>query len=357
VVAFGRFINHRAGFFPLLLYFAWMPYIVSLGVLPEGPFANGVAGIPEWCRWAFSYAAHLWPYFSSFIVKATFWVLVVPASVVVGTSLYANRRELVELASAAGRRVEAARRRLKPGWWRGKLAKIASEAASFPSTLAESFGEALVSGGWIHVAVTVVTEEMVSYPIKVIGALIGAIGRIVKRVAQADAEGLVRDVVWELAEFPAVLAAAVAPHLRDLAPTLRTIAELFVGLEPVKGHGVPDLKAFVGDDEGAAARGNAEGKRGGVGFAAFGSGFSGVASGLGGAGARGDSGAGLGRRPHRRGRRSAPTGQETVSRLERVEEENEREEDDGAADAESPVDPSDAERASAGASARRRESA
>jgi hypothetical protein len=54
-----------------------------------------------------------------------------------------------------------------------------------------------------------------------------------------------RDVFWELAEFPAILAAATAPYARELAPTLGTLAELFVGQAPLKGHEVPDLKAFA----------------------------------------------------------------------------------------------------------------
>ena len=248
VVALGRFVNDKAGYFPLLFYLAWVPYIVSLGVVPEGPFAHGLAGVPEWTRWAASYAVNLWPYFSNFIVTATFWVLVVPVSAVVGALLFANRAEIAALARALARRVDEARRRAKPGWAKRRFARAAAEAAAFPSTLAESLGQALVPGGWIHNAVVVVTEELVSYPLKVAAGLAEATRRVAARLAASDFFGVARDVAWELAEFPAILAAATAPYARELAPTLGTLAELFVGQAPLKGHEVPDLKAFARED-------------------------------------------------------------------------------------------------------------
>jgi hypothetical protein len=163
-----RFVNDKAGYFPLLFYLAWVPYILSLGSVPvEGPFAHGLAGVPEWCRWALSYVVNLWPYFSSFIVTATFWVLVAPVSVVVGA---------LPLRQPSGARGARARRRQARG--KGSAAseagvgeapgsgRVAAEAAAFPSTLAESLGQALVPAAWIHQAVTVVTEDVVSYPAK-----------------------------------------------------------------------------------------------------------------------------------------------------------------------------------------------
>jgi hypothetical protein len=245
VVALGRFVNDKAGYFPLLFYLAWVPYIVSLGVVPEGPFAHGLAGVPEWTRWAASYAVNLWPYFSNFIVTATFWVLVVPVSAVVGAKLFANRREIKALARELTRRVDKARRRAKPGWAKRRFARAAAEAAAFPSTLAETLGQALVPGGWMHNAVVVVTEELVTYPLKVVTGMAEATRRVAKRLAASDFFGVARDVAWELAEFPAILAAATAPYVNELAPTLGTLAELFVGQAPLKENEVPDLKAFA----------------------------------------------------------------------------------------------------------------
>jgi hypothetical protein len=255
VVALGRFVNDKAGYFPLLFYLAWVPYIVSLGVVPEGPFAHGLAGVPEWARWAASYAVNLWPYFSNFIVTATFWVLVVPVSAVVGAKLFANRREIKALARELTRRVDKARRRAKPGWAKRRFARAAAEAAAFPSTLAETLGQALVPGGWMHNAVVVVTEELVTYPLKVVTGMAEATRRVAKRLAASDFFGVARDVAWELAEFPAILAAATAPYVNELAPTLGTLAELFVGQAPLKGHEVPDLKAFARENRRALSRG------------------------------------------------------------------------------------------------------
>lgn len=255
VVALGRFVNDKAGYFPLLFYLAWVPYIVSLGVVPEGPFAHGLAGVPEWARWAASYAVNLWPYFSNFIVTATFWVLVVPVSAVVGAKLFANRREIKALARELTRRVDKARRRAKPGWAKRRFARAAAEAAAFPSTLAETLGQALVPGGWIHNAVVVVTEELVTYPLKVVTGMAEATRRVAKRLAASDFFGVARDVAWELAEFPAILAAATAPYVNELAPTLGTLAELFVGQAPLKENEVPDLKAFARENRRALSRG------------------------------------------------------------------------------------------------------
>ena len=255
VVALGRFVNDKAGYFPLLFYLAWVPYIVSLGVVPEGPFAHGLKGVPEWTRWAVSYAVNLWPYFSNFIVTATFWVLVVPVSAVVGALLFANRQEIAALARELTRRVDKARRRAKPGWAKRRFARAAAEAAAFPSTLAETLGQALVPGGWIHNAVVVVTEELVTYPLKVVTGMAEATRRVANRLAASDFFGVARDVAWELAEFPAILAAATAPYVNELAPTLGTLAELFVGQAPLKGHEVPDLKAFARENRRALSRG------------------------------------------------------------------------------------------------------
>ena len=267
VVAFGRFVNDKARYFPLLFYLAWLPYIVSLGLVPEGPFAHGLAGVPEWCRWSLSYAVNLWPYFSAFIKTSTFWVLVVPVSAVVSARLFANRKELASLARASARRAEKARRRaFKPGWAKRRLARAAAEAAAFPSTLAESLGQALVPGGWIHSGVTTLTEELVSYPAKVAAAAAEATKRVAKRLAASDVIGVARDVAWELAEFPAILAAAAAPYARELAPTLGTLAELFVGQAPLKGHEVPDLKAFAREDRAGGAPSPKDGEEEGFSF-------------------------------------------------------------------------------------------
>ena len=336
VVAFGRFVNDKAGYFPLLFYLAWVPYIVSLGVVPEGPFARGLAGVPEWCRWALSYVVNLWPYFSSFIVTATFWVLVAPVSVVVGALLFANRAELAALARAVARRAEKARRQTKPGWARRRLRRAAAEAAAFPSTLAESLGQALVPGGWIHQAVTVVTEDVVSYPAKVAAAAAEAAKHVARRLAESDVLGVARDVFWELAEFPAILAAATAPYARELAPTLGTLAELFVGQAPLKGHEVPDLKAFARENrrETEHAGREGEGEEGGFGADGFGddagAGGGGMFEALGGGFVRGVS----------RARVVSSLG--VGGRLERVEEEAEGGEEEAEKSA---PDESDAERA------------
>ena len=334
VVALVRFVNDKAGYFPLLFYLAWVPYILSLGSVPvEGPFAHGLAGVPEWCRWALSYVVNLWPYFSSFIVTATFWVLVAPVSAVVGALLFANRAELAALARAVARRAEKARRRAKPGWARRRLRRVAAEAAAFPSTLAESLGQALVPGGWIHQAVTVVTEDVVSYPAKVAAAAAEAAKHVALRLAESDVLGVARDVFWELAEFPAILAAATAPYARELAPTLGTLAELFVGQAPLKGHEVPDLKAFARENRRETEYGGREGEgEGGFGADArddAGVGGGGMFEALGGF-ARGVS----------RARVVSSLG--VGGRLERVEEEAEGGEEEAEKSA---PDESDAERA------------
>lgn len=71
-----------AGFAPLLLYFAWVPFIVLSKegwVSMFGLFGGaGVWGILGWFRWAIPFVANLWPYFSDFITRSTFWVLGVP---------------------------------------------------------------------------------------------------------------------------------------------------------------------------------------------------------------------------------------------------------------------------------------
>jgi hypothetical protein len=338
VVALVRFVNDKAGYFPLLFYLAWVPYILSLGSVPvEGPFAHGLAGVPEWCRWALSYVVNLWPYFSSFIVTATFWVLVAPVSAVVGALLFANRAELAALARAVARRAEKARRRTKPGWARRRLRRAAAEAAAFPSTLAESLGQALVPGGWIHQAVTVVTEDVVSYPAKVAAAAAEAAKHVALRLAESDVLGVARDVFWELAEFPAILAAATAPYARELAPTLGTLAELFVGQAPLKGHEVPDLKAFARENrrETEYAGREGEGEEGGFGADGFGddagAGGGGMFEALGGGFVRGVS------------RARVVSSRGVGGRLERVEEEAEGGEDEAEKSA---PDDSDAERAS-----------
>ena len=250
IVTLGRFVNNNAGYFPLLLYASWVPYILYRGVLPEGPFSNGAGGILEWLRWSVSFAVNVWPYFASFIKTATFLVLIVPVSILLGVLLHANRAELSALSVLFQKRMEKQRRKLKPGWLKRRFRRFGHEVVSFPSTLAESLGHALVPGGWIHTVVVVATEEVVSYPVKVSAAIVDGVKKLLERLAKADASGVVRDVVWELIEFPTILAAAMAPYLTELGPTFTTLAELIVGPAPLKGHGVPDLKAFVAEDIG-----------------------------------------------------------------------------------------------------------
>ena len=342
VVALGRFVNDKAGYFPLLFYLAWVPYIVSLGVVPEGPFAHGLKGVPEWTRWAVSYAVNLWPYFSNFIVTATFWVLVVPVSAVVGVTLFANRREIAALARELTRRVDKARRRAKPGWAKRRFARAAAEAAAFPSTLAETLGQALVPGGWIHNAVVVVTEELVTYPLKVVTGMAEATRRVAKRLAASDFFGVARDVAWELAEFPAILAAATAPYVNELAPTLGTLAELFVGQAPLKGHEVPDLKAFARENrrENEYPYGGREGE----GEGGFGADASDDAPGFGGGGMFEALG-GFGGFARGVSRARVVSSRGVGGRLERVEEEAEGGEEEAEKSGRKKPDESDAERA------------
>ena len=172
VVAVGRFLNTNAGYLPLLVYASWVPYVVYRGFVVEGPFSNGVRGIPEWCAWSLSFAMNVWPYFSRFIKTATFVVLVVPVCCVLFVLVRANRVELFALAKAFVKRADKARRDMKPGWVRRRVRRAAREAAAFPATLAESLGQTLVPGGVVHGFVSVVTEEIVSYPLFVFVAAV-----------------------------------------------------------------------------------------------------------------------------------------------------------------------------------------
>lgn len=81
--AAGTFLWNNAGFAPLLLYLAWIPFILaSQGGWLNMPTAlfggEGLLGIFGWFRWAIPFVFNLWPYFSDFIVSSTFWVLGVP---------------------------------------------------------------------------------------------------------------------------------------------------------------------------------------------------------------------------------------------------------------------------------------
>lgn len=249
VVAVGRFLNTNAGYLPLLVYASWVPYVVYRGFVVEGPFSNGVRGIPEWCAWSLSFAMNVWPYFSRFIKTATFVVLVVPVCCVLFVLVRANRVELFALAKAFVKRADKARRDMKPGWVRRRVRRAAREAAAFPATLAESLGQTLVPGGVVHGFVSVVTEEIVSYPLFVFVAAVAGAKKLSRRLLKADLAGVLRDVVWELLEFPTALLAATWPYLQEFGFTLQTLVELFIGPGPLKGHGVPDLKAFVVEDE------------------------------------------------------------------------------------------------------------
>ena len=81
--ATGRFLWNNAGFAPLLLYLAWVPFILlSAGGWMHLPTAllggEGLTGVVTWFRWAIPFVFNLWPYFSDFILSSTFWVLGVP---------------------------------------------------------------------------------------------------------------------------------------------------------------------------------------------------------------------------------------------------------------------------------------
>ena len=244
--ALGRFLNDHAAFAPLVLYFSWVPFLLYQGWVPAGPFGDGVFG---WFAWLFSFLRHLFPYFSDFILASTFWVLVAPTAALVAASLYANRVELRFLVAVFARRLA----RVRPATIRRASRRAARELVAFPAALAESLGRALLPGGRIHDAISVATEEIVSYPNAVVSAAAASARDIAARLARLDAAGMVADAVSEVRDFPALVAAAAKPYVENLAPLGTVLAELFIGPAPLKGHGVPDLAAFV-----RAAAGGAE---------------------------------------------------------------------------------------------------
>ena len=208
-----RFVNDKAGYFPLLFYLAWVPYILSLGSVPvEGLFAHGLAGVPvvPWALSSSSTSAVL----LSFIVTATFWVLVAPNSAVVG-ALLGQPSELRRWRAPSPAREKAGGERSQVGGRR--LRRAAAEAAAFPSTLAESLGQALVPGGWIHRG-----HRRDRGRGELPGVAAAAAGGEARRATPGRvgrSRGGARRVLG-LAEFPAIPAAATAPYARELAPTL-----------------------------------------------------------------------------------------------------------------------------------------
>jgi hypothetical protein len=239
--ALGRFLNDHAAFAPLLLYFSWVPFLLYQGWVPAGPFGDGVFGVVGWFAWAFSFLWHLFPYFSDFLLASTFWVLVAPTTALLAAMLYANRVELRTLVAALARRLA----RVRPATIRRASRRAARELVAFPAALAESLGRALLPGGRIHDAISVATEEIVSYPNAVASAAVASARDIAARLARLDAAGMAADAIREVRDFPALVVAAAKPHVDDLAPLGTVLAELFIGPAPLKGHGVPDLAAFV----------------------------------------------------------------------------------------------------------------
>ena len=239
--ALGRFLNDHAAFAPLLLYFSWVPFLLFQGWVPASPFGDGVFGVVGWFAWAFSFLWHLFPYFSDFLLASTFWVLVAPTAALLAAMLYANRVELRALVAALARRLA----RVRPATIRRASRRAARELVAFPAALAESLGRALLPGGRIHDAISVATEEIVSYPNAVASAAVASARDIAARLARLDAAGMAADAIREVRDFPALVVAAAKPHVEDLAPLGTVLAELFIGPAPLKGHGVPDLAAFV----------------------------------------------------------------------------------------------------------------
>ena len=88
---------------------------------------------------------------------------------------------------APARRAEKARRRSRQGRARRRSDAPPRKRAAIPSTLAESLGQALVPGGWIHQAVTVVTEDVVRAPSCRGGG--GGGGTVAPRLAESDGSG------------------------------------------------------------------------------------------------------------------------------------------------------------------------
>lgn len=242
----ARFLWRYAGFAPVLLYLAWIPFVVlSKGGWAQVPTAliggEGLTGVVAWGAWAVPFVFNLWPYFSDFVARATFWVLVVPSLVFVAAIVSQNVDAVRSVARAAWRRAA----RVTPAGVASAASKALSDVALFPATLAASLGNSLVPGGWMHSAVSVATAEVVSYPAALITGAAASLGRLARRAARLDAKGVSADVVREFVEFPALLAAAFGPLLRDLAPLADVLAEIFIGPMPIKGRGVPDLAAFA----------------------------------------------------------------------------------------------------------------
>ena len=152
---------------------------------------------------------------------------------------------------------ELARRasRVTPAGAMSAASRAAADVARFPATLAESFGRALVPGGWMHDAVSVTTAEIVSYPAALVSGVAASTRRLASQAAALDAKGIYADVVREFTEFPRLLASAVGPLFRDFAPLGTVLAELFIGPAPLKGHGVPDLADFARTADGTAGVG------------------------------------------------------------------------------------------------------
>ena len=111
-----------------------------------------------------------------------------------------------------------------------------------------------------------------SYPAALAAGVAAAARRLALQFATLDAKGIYSDVVREFTEFPHLLASAVGPFFKDFAPLGATLAELFIGPAPLKGHGVPDLADFVRRRTTAAGAG-AGGVGGGGKFAGEGGAF------------------------------------------------------------------------------------
>ena len=103
-----------------------------------------------------------------------------------------------------------------------------------------------------------------SYPAALASGVTAAARRLALQLATLDAKGIYTDVVREFTDFPQLLASAVGPFFKDFAPLGATLAELFIGPAPLKGHGVPDLADFVRRTTGGGYGGGAGGA-GGVG--------------------------------------------------------------------------------------------
>jgi len=183
-------------------------------------------GILRWFRWAVPFVFNLWPYFRVFILTSTFWIvgrglhsfsfpldlscfvghmpqfhswmcaegaqvdackslmLGVPVLAVATFLVAQNGPETRAIVRAAARRAMS----VNPAKAWAAVARVATDAAVFPATLAESLGKALVPGGWIHVAVSVATSELAAYPAALAAGVSAAARRFAAQATALDAK-------------------------------------------------------------------------------------------------------------------------------------------------------------------------